>query len=379
MLDRARILLIIATVGLAGCASFNDDEGIFVNKADDYMDATAQKSLIVPPDLSRERIQDPFPIPENNDQINPAFYPGRPPQPRAMYANDARDEVRIQSLGGRRWLAVPESPDGVWPKVKQFLAENGVEVVEELGREGRLNSAWMQIGNENYRDVVRTIMREVREASTITGGWDRILVRVERGMRERTAEVHLRHQFARDEDAPIISGDVLVDISKVKSSLDGIEADILTEIGAFIAAKVSEQTVSMIAQGISLGAKSEVVRDDSGIPTLRFYLDRSRAWAAIGQALDRAEVEIKSSDREAGKYFVAVGDSFLITDDRGGFFRRLLGSGARKKMDTTDDLQIVMEEITESIFSVFILDKNDQHINRESSQDLLVMIREFAS
>ena len=379
MLDRARILSIIATVGLAGCASFNDDEGIFVNKADDYMDATAQKSLIVPPDLSRERIQDPFPIPENNDQINPAFYPGRPPQPRAMYANDARDEVRIQSLGGRRWLAVPESPDGVWPKVKQFLAENGVEVVEELGREGRLNSAWMQIGNENYRDVVRTIMREVREASTITGGWDRILVRVERGMRERTAEVHLRHQFARDEDAPIISGDVLVDISKVKSSLDGIEADILSEIGAFIAAKVSEQTVSMIAQGISLGAKSEVVRDDSGIPTLRFYLDKSRAWAAIGQALDRAEVEIKSSDREAGKYFVAVGDSFLITDDRGGFFRRLLGSGARKKMDTIDDLQIVMEEITESIFSVFILDKNDQHINRESSQDLLVMIREFAS
>jgi len=379
MLDRARILSIIATVGLAGCASFNDDEGIFVNKADDYMDATAQKSLIVPPDLSRERIQDPFPIPENNDQINPAFYPGRPPQPRAMYANDARDEVRIQSLGGRRWLAVPESPDGVWPKVKQFLAENGVEVVEELGREGRLNSAWMQIGNENYRDVVRTIMREVREASTITGGWDRILVRVERGMRERTAEVHLRHQFTRDEDAPIISGDVLVDISKVKSSLDGIEADILSEIGAFIAAKVSEQTVSMIAQGISLGAKSEVVRDDSGIPTLRFYLDRSRAWAAIGQALDRAEVEIKSSDREAGKYFVAVGDSFLITDDRGGFFRRLLGSGARKKMDTIDDLQIVMEEITESIFSVFILDKNDQHINRESSQDLLVMIREFAS
>ena len=379
MLDRARILSIIATVGLAGCASFNDDEGIFVNKADDYMDATAQKSLIVPPDLSRERIQDPFPIPENNDQINPAFYPGRPPQPRAMYANDARDEVRIQSLGGRRWLAVPESPDGVWPKVKQFLAENGVEVVEELGREGRLNSAWMQIGNENYRDVVRTIMREVREASTITGGWDRILVRVERGMRERTAEVHLRHQFTRDEDAPIISGDVLVDISKVKSSLDGIEADILSEIGAFIAAKVSEQTVSMIAQGISLGAKSEVVRDDSGIPTLRFYLDKSRAWAAIGQALDRAEVEIKSSDREAGKYFVAVGDSFLITDDRGGFFRRLLGSGARKKMDTIDDLQIVMEEITESIFSVFILDKNDQHINRESSQDLLVMIREFAS
>ena len=48
-------------------------------------------------------------------------------------------------------------------------------------------------------------------------------------------------------------------------------------------------------------------------------------------------------------------------------------------MATTDDLQIVMEEITDSIFSVFILDENDQHINRESSQDLLVMIREFAS
>ncbi|MAZ45685.1 MAG: hypothetical protein CMD74_03140 [Gammaproteobacteria bacterium] len=379
MFDDVRILLIILVLGFAGCASFNDDEGIFVNKADDYMDATDQEALIIPPDLSHERIQDPFPIPANDNQVNPAFYPGRPPQPRAMYANDARDEVRIQRLGGRRWLAVPESPDGVWPKVKQFLAENGVEIVEELGSEGRLNSAWMQIENQNYRDVVRTVMRDVRESSTINGGWDRILVRIERGMRERTAEVHLRHQFTPAKDAPVLSGNVLVDISKIKSSLDGIEADILSEIGAFIAAKVSEQTVSMIAQGISLGAKSEVVRNDSGIPTLRFYLDRSRAWAAIGQALDRAEVEIKSSDSETGKYFVAIGDSFLIADEGRGFFRRLLGSGARKKMATTDDLQIVMEEITDSIFSVFILDENDQHINRESSQDLLVMIREFAS
>ena len=56
------------------------------------------------------------------------FYPGRPPLPGTIYAADNRGEIRIQRLGDRIWLVVPEPPTTVWPKIKQFLADNGVAV-----------------------------------------------------------------------------------------------------------------------------------------------------------------------------------------------------------------------------------------------------------
>ena len=79
-----------------------------------------------------------------------------------------------------------------------------------------------------------------------------------------------------------------------------LEADMLNEIGAYIAAKVAEQTVSMVAQQIGSGAKSEVIRNTDGVPTLLLYLDQDRAWAAVGQALVRAEVDVTDQDRDVG-------------------------------------------------------------------------------
>lgn len=371
-----RWMVCLSLCAVVGCARFNDDEGIFVNKADDYLDARERAALLIPEDLNPERVQDPFPIPPSAAQSNPQFYPGRPPQPSAIYANDSRDEVRIQRLGDRMWLAVPESPDTVWPKIKQFLGENAVNVVREVGSQGRLDSQWLTIGNEPYRDVVRLVLRDARDNAAVTTGRDRLLIRVERGMRERTAEVHLRHQNDVAGD-PGASPDLL---SSVTSDLQAAERDMLNEIGAYIAAKVSEQTVSMVAQEISSEAKSEVIRNQEGIPTLRLYLDPERAWAAVGQALNRAEVDVTDQDRTAGKYFVKISDSFLVGGERKrGFFRRIFGGGGKRKSKADDNLQIAVEPAADRGYAVYILDENARHIDREYSQELLVMIREFAS
>ena len=370
-----RALAFLFVIGvLSGCAGFNDDEGWFVNKADDYLDAKERRELVVPEDLDPNRVQDPFPIPPSPPQSNPEFYPGRPPQPSAIYANDTRDEVRMQRLGDRIWLAVPESPDTVWPKIKQFLGENGVDVARELGSEGRLDSQWMTIENQPYRDVIRLVLRDARDQAAVTTGRDRILIRVERGMRERTAEVHLRHQ----NDSDGLPGEFQANLTELSSDIGAVESDMLNEIGAYIAAKVSEQTVSMVAQQISSGMKSEVIRDADGVPTLLLYLDPDRAWAAVGQALARAEVDVTDQDRTEGKYYVKVSDSFLVGEKKKGFFRRIF-SGGGKKNKKADDLQISLRPSDATTYSVVILDKDARHIDREFSQELLVMIREFAS
>ena len=93
-----RITLLVISVVLSGCAWFSDDEGVFVDNSDDYLDARENPDLIIPADLSQSRVQDPFPIPVVAEQINANYFPGRAPRPDTIYATDNREEIRIQSL-----------------------------------------------------------------------------------------------------------------------------------------------------------------------------------------------------------------------------------------------------------------------------------------
>ena len=152
---------LVATVLLAssltGCGWLNDDKGIFVNRDDDYIDMEERAALVVPTDLQASKVADPYPIPRTPRQLNPEFYPFKPPRPDAIFASDNRDEVRIQRLGERAWLVVPEDPTTVWPKVKQFLAENGIRVESEMTEYGRLDTQWLDTSQDAYRDIIRTV------------------------------------------------------------------------------------------------------------------------------------------------------------------------------------------------------------------------------
>ena len=53
------------------------------------------------------------------------------PLPDAKYVTDNRNEVRMQRLGDRNWLVIPEAPTTAWPKMKQFFADNGVVLADD--------------------------------------------------------------------------------------------------------------------------------------------------------------------------------------------------------------------------------------------------------
>ncbi|MEZ5559609.1 MAG: outer membrane protein assembly factor BamC [Pseudomonadales bacterium] len=358
---------------LAGCSWLSDDKGIFVDRSDDYITVKDNPPLEIPADLEADRVQDPFPVPKISEPMRPEYFPGRPPQPDAIYANDNRDEVRIQRLGERRWLVVPEPPTSVWPKVKQFLADNGVPVSRERPGEGRLDTEWLTIGNQNYRDVVRLVLRDSREAAGITTGRDRFRIRVEQGLRERTSEVHIRHEndtFA----AP--GPDDLIDLNATPSHLSQAEQELLSELGAYIAAKVSEQTVSMVAQDIGSQVKSYLDRDAQGEPVLRLRLDYERAWATIGQSLLRASIEIDDSDESTGIYKINIPENLEVEDaKKPGFFRRLFSFGD----DDYRELQLRLAKASDGTYEVYADDAEGKPLDRDFAQQVLVLLREYAA
>lgn len=363
-------LAMVSVALVGGCASFSDDEGVFVDRSDDYIDAREGPELLIPDDLSVD-LEDPFPIPQIPVQLNSSYYPGRPPLPDAIYANDNRDEIRIQRLGTRSWLVVPEPPTTVWPKVKQFLAENGVDVTHEVPGQGRITTEWLVVTDEEYRDVIRVLLQDARSEASLSTGSDRLLLRVEQGLRQFTSEVHVRHA----NDSLGVPPDPLMDLTLSSSDLESAERSMLRELGSYIAARVAEHTESMVAQEIASQAKAVLERDSAGDPILRLYLDEERAWATLGQSLNNADVDVIDENRDAGTYYVNITDSVLTGEEEPGFFARLFTFGG----DDGLDLMIQLSRESEHEHVLTVRDAEGHAIQPELSQQVLVLIREFAA
>ncbi|MBT7334582.1 MAG: outer membrane protein assembly factor BamC [Gammaproteobacteria bacterium] len=349
------------------------DEGIFLNPNDDYLESDRHNKLVVPEDLRTLENTDPFPIPSVSQPPNPTYYADRPPLPDAIYANDNRDEVRIQTLGDRQWLVIPEPPTTAWPKLKQFLAENAVPIVYDAPQSGRLNTGWLKIENVAYRDVIRTMLKDAKSSDPLLTGQDRFLIKVEQGLRPETTEIHVRHE--NDSISLPVRDEVIV-IDGLNSHMDLAESDLLREVGAYIAAKVSEQTVSKVALQIGSEKKAELERDEDGFPVLYFYLDYERAWATMGQALENASVDIINLDRETGRFMVDVPQSIFTGEEGGGFFCRLTFSC---QSDKPVSVQLRMLGSQQKYDLRVWQADGEALLDADVAQQILVLLREFAA
>lgn len=369
------IWLSVSALLLASCGWMNDGEGLILDPDDDYLGAKQSAGLVVPEDLRDLVNTDPFPIPDAPQPQNPRYYPNRPPLPDAIYANDNRDEVRIQALGDRNWLVVPEAPTTVWPKLKQFLADNGISLGLDSPAVGRINTEWLLIEDTAYRDVIRTVLKDAKQGANLSRGQDRFLIRVEQGLRTLTTEIHLRHE--NDSLTLPVRNDI-EDLTGLFSDSSVAERDLLNEIGAYIAAKVSEQTVSKVALEIGSSEKAELTLDGNGDPLLKLYLDYERAWATLGQALDNAKIEIVNLDRDTGSFLVRVPTELITGEDDSGFFCRITFSCNSNA--SAYNLLLQLKNPGDSEFDVTVHDGESRgRIDPDLAQQVLVMIREYAT
>ena len=373
---RTAIIIFLLPTLAVGCGWFGKNQPE-EKDPNDYLQAKPVADLRVPADLPSKPGLDPFPVPEIPPQTNPSFYPQRPPLPDAMYANDNRNEVRIQRLGGRAWLAIPEPPTTAWPKIKQFFADNGVAFAFEDPEEGRLNTVWLALDSEGYRDVVRATMLGVKQAEGLVNGKDRLLIRVEQGLQPTATEVHLRHD--NDQQGSQITGAV-AGLSAITSDSNDAENKLLSEIGAYIAARVAESTVSRVAQEIGSGAKTELIRNADGHPVLRLFLDRGRAWATLGQSLRNAEVvevAVLEQSSETASIQVLLPQSLFGGDRSVGVLCRLTFS-----CSGADDVSVTLR-MTPSpqseVFDVLVFDGEAPLADNDLAQQILVLIREYAA
>ena len=79
----------------------------------------------------------------------------------------------------------------MWPKLKQFLADNGVAVAYDAPENGRLNTGWLRVEQTQYRDVIRTLLRDAKNGANLNQGMDRYLKRYSDRVRAEVRAVFL--------------------------------------------------------------------------------------------------------------------------------------------------------------------------------------------
>ena len=112
---------------LAGCTVLEVDRI-------DYKSAGKGPSLEVPPDLTALSRDTRYTVPGSS--ITASGYAAGQTNVSVPTAAASISDVRIERAGNQRWLVVPESPDKVWPTVKEFWQENGFLMKVEMPEAG---------------------------------------------------------------------------------------------------------------------------------------------------------------------------------------------------------------------------------------------------
>lgn len=352
--------MLVGAGALAGCRLLADDRGLFVDPRDDYLQAKPGKPLAVPGGLEGASIVDAWPIPDIVEQPVVKVYPTEAPRPAVLVGRDF-DAVRIQRLGTARWIVLGDPPAKVWPTLKQFLAESGVALGREDPRQGVVDSAWLVVADADHGDVLRTAIRDGRarhaEATggRVPAGRERIRFRVEQGIRRGSTEVHVVHQRALgagDDQAPAIVE---------------VEAEVTAKLAEYFAAGVGD-AVSMVGREVATARKAEVVKDAAGYPALRLNVGFDRAWATVGQALERAEIAMRA-DRDSASYRAE-----FPTAGTGGWLKRIVPGGEGRDAP----VRISVERQGDGCL-IRVATPQGEPLALSLAEEVLVTLREFAA
>lgn len=355
----AAAVLIVGMLASTGCRIFRDDAGFFVDPRDDYVEATVGEPLKVPPGMESS-VGDTWPIPDIVVQPTAKTYAGEVPRPRLL-AGASADEIKIQKLGTKSWIVLADSPDQIWPLAKQLIEDSGVGVAREDPPAGIIETAWFSV-DPGASDILRTAVGTglSQQEQLPEGSWlDRVQVRIERGIRVGSSEVHVVHYRTRSESEGAID----------TSAVPEVEGELITKIADYLAQGVASSSVSMVGREIASERKARIVEDETGAPTLVLHIGFDRAWATVDGALERAEMEVTEADRDTATF-----RTVLRAEAKPGFFARVFSR--RGSAGTTVTLRL--SERDDGVV-VEVRDIAGQPVPREVAEQVLLTLREFAA
>lgn len=332
------LLLVVLTLSMTACGWLG-----IRDRSDDYLRATEIAPIEVPESMDARAVGTLYEIPPVAiSEVD--FEEFEAPRPLPVSENTFTQVVKIQSLGGKRWIMINVSPAEIWPRLRNTLSSSSIPLTVADGQAGVIETQWLR-----FRDDDTTSHR--------------YRMTVEPGVQQNSSEIRVLHNSAPvDQEAG-------VEWSATSSS-DEREDEFVRLMANSLASIEETGVVSLLAANIGGGEKVTVLTPADEQPTLRMKIEAERAWASLLAAADRGGFSLIDQNRSAGELLVNYSAE---SEEKKGFFRRLFsGSDDDKKLFPTHKVRFI--EATGHI-DVQIFDAEGQPLRSSEALSLVKILR----
>ena len=303
---RARVTATLSVaLALSACGTmqeFVEGQG----KKVDYKSAGQLPSLDIPPDLTAPTRDNRYVVPEVKSATTLSSYQAdRNAQPKAGSTGilPAVEEMRIERSGTQRWLVVNETPEKLWPLVKEFWQENGFLLESENPETGLMETDWAENRAKIPQDFLRNMLGKVLDQLYSTPERDKFRTRLERSNDQKATEVYLSHRGMME----IYTNEARSETKWQPRPADpDLEAEFLRRLMVRLGAK--EESAKQLMAFTPQTQRAALSKQADGSERLDVLEPFDRAWRRVGLALDRVGFTVEDRNRQKGLYFVRYAD-----------------------------------------------------------------------
>ncbi|WLI87858.1 outer membrane protein assembly factor BamC [Massilia sp. R2A-15] len=307
-------------VSLAGCSYVGN---VMESDKLDYRGAKKAAPLDVPPDLTQLQKDNRYAIPDGRGVATASGLQQKGAAPAVVASGEAigvagNAAVKVERNGNQRWLVVKQSPEQLWPQLKDFWHDSGFTVESESATTGVMETNWAEDRSKIPQDFIRNTLGKVFDSAYGTGRRDKFRTRLERAA-DGSTEIYISHRGAEE----VLTGPQKEIPQWTSRPNDpGLEAAFLAKLMARLTGTPDVKAVTATVENAPvqpLHAKlaGSAIEVDEGF---------DRAWRRVGLALDRVGFTVEDRDRVNGVYFVRYVDPDLAGTT--GFFKKLFTFGA---------------------------------------------------
>lgn len=291
----------VVVVALAGCGAMG-----LGNKRIDYRAGAAQTpTLEVPPDLTAPGNDERYKVPQGNGESVATYSDytkrGGDAAPRAAAVLPEVKGVHLERSGAQRWLVVNDKAENVWPVLKAFWQETGLNIKSEDQTAGIMETDWVENRAKIPQGGLRSILGKVFDNMYSSGERDQYRARLERSKDGLGTEIYITHRGMEE----VLSADRNTSSWKARANDPELEAIMLQRLMVRFGGNEVQATNALAANGASATpgtASLQQIFDGSHLIIVNDSFDK--AWRRVGLALETAGYAIEDKDRAKGIYFL---------------------------------------------------------------------------
>lgn len=285
---------------LAGCDNFLvGKEGLIRDRSGEYEQAASIEPLKLPQGMEARPRHSVLEVPEIGSAAVEPEGEFSVPRPSFFYAETGNRRVNLAREpagdGQSRLILVEEPLDAVREKVREFWAYNDIELAREVPEQGIMETQWIP-DPATEPGFLSSLLARMAVTSTDGRYYDRVRILLQETESGDKTAIRLRHLRSRKKaEAPEWDNES-EDIS--------YKSEIMYDLLRFLGKQSDAASARAYARSQQEGARAYLGRNARGLPVLKLTADVDTAWKLLDDALRASAIDLGSSNRRVGKFYI---------------------------------------------------------------------------